>query len=460
MPRRRNVPFTQEEFEERFYKLYSKEEFKIVSKYTKARDKIIIEHIPCGTQFERIADTLKKACNCPKCVDKYPRAVPYVNDLWMTNPEIAKLLVNPEDGHKYKKSSSKKVLFRCPQCKGEFYRALYHVTSRDLRCPLCCDGTSYPERFFASVLNQLKIKYKREYSPKWARPYFYDFYLDLDKKYLIEMDGGWHFSNNDMTGLSVEEAKEIDKTKDDIALSNGFNVIRIDANYKNKDRFSYLKESIMRSSLKDILDLNMVDFDKCHLDSTQNSLMNEAVQLWMSGIRSFIQIAKQIGVHQASVQRYIKEAVSAGRIPYTYEQVKEINKEYHRKYTSKKPLDCKQNIINDWEEGLHHCPSLGKKYGIDHHTVGDYLRDACEKGLLPYTYDQVVKINKAELYKYSSPHYGQKILCNETGEIFDNYEQADRKYHAKVSVYFSCGRNYTGTLPDGTKLTWQKVYED
>lgn len=457
MPRR----LTQEEFENKFYGLYSKDEYQILSEYKNAKTKIRIKHVLCGSEFERTPDCLSRNCNCPKCVDAYPRVVPYVNDLWITNPEIAKLLADPEDGHKIKKGSVKEVLFKCPNCEGVFSRSIYHATSRDgLRCPLCSDGTSYSERFFASILNQLKIEYKREYSPKWARPYFYDFYFKLDKKYIVEMDGGWHFCDNELSGLSKEDVNSIDQIKNDRALSNGYIIIRIDANYRNKNRFLYLKESILNSPLRDILDLNLVDFNKCHFDSTQKSLINEAIQMWLDGTKSFIQIAKKLGIHQGSVQSYIKEAANSGRIPYTYEQVKSMNKDYHRKYTSKQPNKCKIDVINDWQEGLHHCPSLAKKYNIDYHTVGKYLKDACEKGILPYTYEQVVEINKSELHKYSSPHYGQKILCNETGEIFNNYTEADKKYHAKVSVYFSCGRAYTGTLPDGTKLTWQKIYDD
>ena len=39
-----------------------------------------------------------------------------INDLWTTCPEVAQLLLNPEDGYKLTKSSGKHVDFKCPNC--------------------------------------------------------------------------------------------------------------------------------------------------------------------------------------------------------------------------------------------------------------------------------------------------------------------------------------------------------
>ena len=64
--------------------------------------------------------------------------------------------------------------------------------------------------------------------------------------------------------------------------------------------------------------------------------------------------------------------------------------------------------------------------------------------------------------KYGIKMYGgsnsKKVMCNETGEIFNSYEEAHRKYNAHLSNYFrEDNRVYSGSLPDGTRLTWQLI---
>lgn len=52
-------------------------------------------------------------------------------------------------------------------------------------------------------------------------------------KYLIELDGAFHFCDNPKSGMHIEDALLRDKYKDRIANENGYNVIRIDCNYAN-----------------------------------------------------------------------------------------------------------------------------------------------------------------------------------------------------------------------------------
>jgi hypothetical protein len=49
------------------------------------------------------------------------------------------------------------------------------------------------------------------------------------------------------------------------------------------------------------------------------------------------------------------------------------------------------------------------------------------------------------------------VLCNETGEIFEGYKIPKEKYGAHIAGYFNKNSKYSGTLPDGTKLTWTKL---
>lgn len=461
MPRQGNYKRTSpEDFKRRFYSKYSINEFELLSEYVKSSDKILIKHIPCGYEFKRIAHSLinkNGKCSCPKCDKKVTQVIPYVNDLWVSAPDIAQMLANPEDGHRLRPHSNTKALFRCPICERTSEQYVYHISERGFSCPYCGDGVSYVEKFFANLLFQIGIKFEREFSPDWAKPYLFDFYFKTDKDYIVELDGGWHYRDNNMSGLSLEESSKIDLYKEKLAKDNGFELIRIDADYKSSNRYIYFKQSLINSSLSEILDFTKVDFSFCHEWATHTSYAYLSTQLWLDGKRSFIQISDELGLHEDTVKNYIKAACDSHLIPYTYDEVKELNKEYYKAITRRMPKN-REEMINDWMNGLHHFASIAKKYGVNKGTVQKNFQYGCNNGLLPYTYKEVLEINKSELQNYIKINRGIKVLCNETGEIFDKYEDADKKYHAKLSCYFAEDRRkYSGTLPDGTRLTWQKV---
>ena len=46
-------------------------------------------------------------------------------------------------------------------------------------------------------------------------------------KYIIEMDGGFHYKDNNMNGITFKQSKEIDNQKDKLAADRGINVIRV-----------------------------------------------------------------------------------------------------------------------------------------------------------------------------------------------------------------------------------------
>ena len=60
------------------------------------------------------------------------------NDLWTTDPNIAKMLKNPEDGYKLTRRSDKKADWICPDCGCEIkQKTVNNTTMNGLVCPLC-----------------------------------------------------------------------------------------------------------------------------------------------------------------------------------------------------------------------------------------------------------------------------------------------------------------------------------
>jgi predicted RNA-binding Zn-ribbon protein involved in translation (DUF1610 family) len=197
------------------------------------------------------------------------------NDLWTTRPDIASLLKNPNDGYKYSKASYKKVDFVCPNCGNEINKQISEVYSYGLACKMCSDGVSYPNKFGRAFLCQLPINnLSCEYSPDWARPYFYDNYFQYKGiDYILEMDGGFHYLESGLSNVSLAERKKIDALKDSLAIQNNMTIIRIDCLKSDKE---YILNNICNSELKDIFDLSIVDWDLCD-KKAQKSLVKESV---------------------------------------------------------------------------------------------------------------------------------------------------------------------------------------
>ena len=389
MPRKK----THEEFVRDFNNLYG-EEYEVNSKYINAITPIDIKHKKCGFSFHRTPNYLlsKKNCICPKC---YPhqsttRTIPYINDIYTTNKKLYDLLLNKEDGHKFKESSNKEIWFKCPYCGEHLYRKINSVNRQGLSCPKCGDGISYPEKFMYNLLSQLNIEFKYQYSPKWIQPYKYDFcFIYNNKKYIIEMDGGLGHGNLTFYNRQDDKGKIIDNYKDDLAKQHEYIIIRIDCNYNNiSSRYDYIKNNIFNSELKNILNLNNINLKEC--DSfAEISILIKVSKLWNDNIRSYDKLGKELHINRDAIRNYLKKCSETKLIKESYEEVLSIV----RKFSNEK-----------------------------------------------------LAISK-----------GQKVLCNETGEIFNRYREANEKYHAELSNYFCKKYKTSGHLPDGTRLTWTKI---
>ena len=380
---------TQEDFMREFDGLFGNE-YEVYGNYINARTQVEIKHKKCGTIFPIIPTNSfrRKQCNCPKCFpNKYNYAIPYINDIYSTNKELYNLLLNKDDGHKYKENSNKKTWFVCPYCGEKILSNIQQVNKRGLSCHRCGDGIPYPEKLMNNILRELNVDFNYQFSPEWAKPYIYDFEFKLNnKKYIIEIDGGIGHGNSD---FGIKNRKETDQIKDKLAIKNGYNMIRIDANYKLENKkLEYIKNNIRKSELSKLFDLNNIDYVKCHKIS-QLSYAVLISKLWNNNIKTYNEIKRYLSVSNVTIRKYLKIACDIGLIPETYEEIKNIN----------------------------------------------------------------IKLG----HEKTASHKKQKVLCNETGEIFNSYKEANEKYGFNSNNYFVRHDKFSGTLPDGTRLTWTKI---
>ena len=103
----------------------------------------------CGHEWETYIShrTGKRMGGCPYCSNK--RLLIGFNDMWSTNPDLAKLLLKSEDGRRYMQSSSKLVDWRCPDCRNIIKgKSPHKVNARGLSCVKCSDGISFGKNVY------------------------------------------------------------------------------------------------------------------------------------------------------------------------------------------------------------------------------------------------------------------------------------------------------------------------
>lgn len=259
-----------------------------------------------------------RGCQCcnSKIIDKN------INSVSAKMPWLVKYFINKKDADIYAISSNKKLFFVCPDCGRTSSKELYISTvthSNSIGCS-CQRRKSFPEKLMYYVLEKNKIKFISEYNETWSyfefngkiRKCKYDFYFELDnKKYIIEMDGGFHYINSSRTKLTLNERKQIDKEKDLLAKQNGIDLIRINSYHSN---FEFLMNSIRQSKLSTILDLKVIDKKECLMYITNNIL--EIVCEMFNENYKLKQIAEKCFISKATARNYVVLGTELGLCVY------------------------------------------------------------------------------------------------------------------------------------------------
>lgn len=266
---------TNEEYIEECKK--SNPNIEIIGVYTGVNDYIECKCKVCGGVFKREAGRTKSGRGCPICAGLY--VYEGINDIATTNPEVIKFFKNYNDGKKYTKGSNSRTVFKCVNCGYEKEKIISDVVCRGyFVCPRCGDGISYPNKFSRAFLEQLDVKNViYEYSPLWAKPYRYDNYFEYNnQKYILEMDGGFHYIKYYKTNVPLSETVRIDKLKNKLAKENGVNIIRINCLYSTKQ---FIVKNIENSILNTIFDLSKIDWELCDKRAS-SSLVKEVCDFY------------------------------------------------------------------------------------------------------------------------------------------------------------------------------------
>lgn len=235
--------------------------------------------LKCGNvDSVRESNLINHGCCCSVCGGY--KVLKGVNDIATTNPELIKYFVNTEDAYTHRTNSHNHILCKCPDCGFKKEMTLNNLYNWGFSCPQCGDKIPLDEKIMFNILKNKKYKFKYQVSNsyfEWCEKYIYDFYIP-SLNLIIEMDGGFHKKDNNMSGQTAEKSKEIDNYKDKLAKEHGFKVIRIDCDYGNENRFDFIKNNIIKS-LNNIIDLENLNWFEIYNIATKN-IVYEVSELW------------------------------------------------------------------------------------------------------------------------------------------------------------------------------------
>lgn len=260
----------------------------------------------CGHEWEAIINSRTSGeNNCPYCSNR--RVLRGFNDMWTTNPELASILLNPEDGYRYTKMSSIPLDWKCPYCSTEIKRKYINTIDEGLNiCPKCDDKRSFGERMLFSLLSHFKVEFLYDRTLKWSQGKRYDFYLP-SYKCIIEVHGQQHYREKTgdykKGGRTLEEEQENDKFKEWLAKENGIDkYIVIDA---RKSDYELILKSILSSELANILDIPKEEMSQFGFN-TNSSRIRDIWRMWDEGKYSVKEISAIIKMDRSNVSKYLK----------------------------------------------------------------------------------------------------------------------------------------------------------
>lgn len=441
-----------------------------IESYINSATPILHKCLDCGAIRKYIPNDVLRRKHCTICQGN-DLVVEYgINSLWDTNPEIAEMLEDKEEGKIYSYKSTKKTNFICPNCYSLVKnKKIQYVVKHGLPCQKCSDGISYPMKFVTCMFNQLNVSYETEVV---FNNWIFDFhgrdykprYDIVFSKYIVEVDGAIHMKKHSKSTMPIEDIKYIDFNKDQLAIKNGYEMIRIDCYNSNQD---YISNNILNSKLNDIFDLSKIDWLECHKYAI-SSKVKEVCDYWNKlETPSVTQVFTDLKMPRITVQRWLKQGSLIWMCNYNaYEEgMKNRKKTKIKNCRSVICLNNKKRYISSIE--------AAKTYKISSSTISVACSGKCKyagktntgERLVWMYYDEYIKASKEEIqFKLDNICHSscKKVICLNTNEVFNSTIDAMRKYNVKSGMSRACRnqKRFCGKHPiTNEPLRWM-YYED
>jgi len=253
----------------------------------------------CGHEWDSKIYNRKNGDKCPYCSNN--RLLVGFNDMWTTNPDLAKQLLNPEDGYRYMQTARKRLDFKCVKCNTPVLNKMVcDVKTQKLSCPVCLDNFSIGEKIVYQILSLNNIDFEFDRATHFSEKRRYDFIVN--NSIIIETHGLQHYKNTGferLGGRTLEEEIKNDEHKKNLAIKNNYAYYVI--NCKNSD-YLYIINNFKNSGLMEILDIDEKSFSKIDLES---SIITSCWELLDANFKKY-EIAKILHIGVNRVTKYAK----------------------------------------------------------------------------------------------------------------------------------------------------------
>lgn len=273
-------------------------------------------------------------------------------------------------------------LFKCPMCGFEKYSKPYNIAINGFSCPQCSDGVSYPEKIMLNLLSQLNLEFEKEKI------------FDLSK--------------TEVKSLSSIKRK---RRFYDFYLPD-FNII-----IETHGRQHYYADG--RSDARTLKEEQENDKFKMEL-ALSNGIKKE----------NYIVVDCR-----HSDLNFIKNSILNSKLNNVCDLTK-INWEECERYASKINLI---KLACDYWSTIENCGTkdISKLMNISKDTIIKYLKKGKALGWCDYD----VNLSRKRAGKKNSGknnYLAKKIICLETGEVFDTLVAIKENYNFSVGNISSC----------------------
>ena len=242
-----------------------------------------------------------KRCNHPTILEADPAFA-----AWFVDPAIP--MTRPCSCHD-------KADFYCQRCgkivQGKSINNIYK--RREVPCPYCTNGVSYPERFMIALLEQLQVPFIHQYTVRFTRDgkpthYKYDF-LDAQRQLVIETHGMQHMipgTFERIGGYPLEQIQQQDADKERYAiqvLQLGY--IALDCRHSDP---SWIRKEA--EGKLPFYPLETVDWDAVH-QAASKSVILQIVDLTKQGYTQ-AQIGQIVHMSPSTVSTKLRKAKADG----------------------------------------------------------------------------------------------------------------------------------------------------
>ena len=331
----------------------------LVGEYTNAKKDISIYIHKCGhTPLISPNSYNQNPKQCPICSNH--QIVEGVNDVLALRPDLKIYIMNLDDVKGCSKTSKKEINVMCPYCRHKEKITIASLVRKSGNfCPLCSNGSSYPERVVAILLNRLNVNFKTQFhfNGKCRSPKRYD--ILTGDNCILEIHGGQHYSSkHNWHDKSYEEEHENDLLKYDMAVIHGYefnkNYFVIDA---RESSIQWIKNSLENCKYFHKYDLHNIDWHSVDIEARQTMLGVSICDFYMNNKgSSTTEIAEVYGVSKNTVINYLKWGAQCNICDYVPDKTNKPNKIYVYM------IDEKGNKVFSNKMSL---SELGRATGID-----------------------------------------------------------------------------------------------